>query len=301
MIERFYPLGYPVDITSNSDLALAAASRSWGSWPALFDPAPMRFEIEMHAGPASLDTPVFEAPAGWLRFSAGDHNFAVFELAARTGYINVSIQALRNDEAGHHGFQHHWLEALVLSALDSVFFTPLHAACVARDGAGTLLCGDSGAGKSSLAYACARRGWTLISDDAVHLAPGPERTGVGGSNLIHLREPARALFPELGTLRTRYAPNGKRAIEIDSAAQGFHTARCATASRCFFLRRRPGRAAVREFPVDAAIRYFLKYLFPRDTTAAERHLRGFLSSRPRVLEYEHVQDAIEVLESRSEP
>jgi hypothetical protein len=148
-----------------------------------------------------------------------------------------------------------------------------------------------------LAYACARRGWTLVSDDAVHLAPGPERTGVGGSNLIHLREPARVLFPELEALQTRFAPNGKRAIEIDSAPQGFHTARCATASRCFFLRRRPGRATVREFPVDAAIRYFIKYLFPRDTTAAERHLRGFLSSPPRVLEYEHVQDAIEVLES----
>ena len=144
MIKRLYPLGYPVDITSNSELAFEAASLSWGSWPALFDVAPMRFEIETHAGPASMDIPCFEAPSGWLRFSDGDHNFAVFELEARTGYMSVSALG---DQAR---FRHHWLEALVLSALDSVFFTPLHAACVARDGAGTLLCGDSGAGKSFL-------------------------------------------------------------------------------------------------------------------------------------------------------
>jgi len=209
----------------------------------------MRFEIETHDGPAPRNTPNFEAPAGWLTFSADGNNLAAFELGARTGYLRVGGEALR-DEAR---FRHHWLEALVLTALDSVFFTPLHAACVARDGAGTLLCGDSGAGKSSLAYACARRGWTLVSDDAVHLAPGPESVGVGGSNLIHLREPARALFPELTALDASAAPNGKQAIEIDSAARGFRTARYAFASRCYFLRRRPGPAAVRPFSARAAL------------------------------------------------
>jgi hypothetical protein len=47
----------------------------------------------------------------------------------------------------------------------------------------------------------------------------------------------------------------------------------------------------------AAIQYFLKYLLPRDTTAAERHLHKFLSAEPSVLEYEHMDDAIAVLES----
>jgi len=294
MAMRLYPLGYPVDIVASDKEVLLAASKSWGAWPALFDHAPpMRFEIETHDGVAPRTVPHFEAPAGWLRFSAGDHNFAVFELESRTGYMSVGGGALR-DEAG---FRHHWLEALVLTALDSVFFTPLHAACVARDGAGTLLCGDSGAGKSSLAYACARRGWTLVSDDAFHLAPGPESIGVGGSNFIHLREPGRDLFPELDHVETGAAPNGKQAIEIDTAAHGLKTARTAVASRCYFLRRRPGPAAVRSFPVGPAIQYFLKYLLPRDTTAAERHLHKFLSAEPSVLEYEQLDDAVAVLEA----
>jgi hypothetical protein len=288
---RFYPLGYPVDIASRSDAVFAAAARNWGAWPALFDEAPIRFEVEMHHGPAPVRRPGFEAPTGWLKFSAGDRNFAAFDLAAHTGYMSVSARVLRDERV----FQHHWLEALVLTALDSVFFTPLHAACVAQDGVGTLLCGDSGAGKSSLAYACARRGWTLVSDDAVHLAPGPERIGVGGSNLIHLREPARALFPELNAAGSAPAPNGKQAIELDAAGLGFHTARKAVASRCVFLRRRRGPAEWRVFPAGEAVEYFLKYLLPRDTAPAERHLREFLSPEPLVLEYEHVEDAVRAL------
>lgn len=294
---RVYPLGHPVDIVvsgeANSGAVPAAASKSWGAWPPLFDEVPMRFEIEIHGGVAPLRAPSFTAPTGWLKFCAGDRNFAVFELESRTGYMSVGVSALRDETT----FRHHWLEALVLTALDSVFFTPLHAAFVARDGVGTLLCGDSGAGKSSLAYACARRGWTLVSDDAVHLTPGRENVGVGGSNFIHLREPARALFPELNDLAARAAPNGKAAIEIDGVAHGLNTARSAVASRCYFLRRRPGPPAVRPFSADSAIWYFLKYLFPRDTVAAARHLREFLSPAPCLLEYEHMDDAVSALES----
>jgi hypothetical protein len=121
--------------------------------------------------------------------------------------------------------------------------------------------------------------------------------GVGGSNLIHLREPARDLFPELDAMDGGLAPNGKQAIEIDAATEGFLTARHAFVSRCFFLRRRPGPPAVRPFSTCAAIQYFLKYLFPRDTASAERHLREFLSTEPCTLEYERIEDAIMVLES----
>lgn len=291
---RLHPLGYPAEIESGCRPVLSAACESWRAWPRLFDAPPVQVIVEVQSGSAPPpDLPRFEASPERLRFTADEGNFAHFDLEARQGLLRVTDGLLH--EAAR--FRHHFLEALVLTALDCVFFTPLHAACVARKGAGVLLCGDSGAGKSSLAYACARRGWTFVSDDAVHLAPGPERTGVGGSNIIHLREPSRALFPELHALDAGHAPNGKRAIEIDAAAHGFRTARHATASHCLFLERRPGPAAVRPYSAPAAIDYFLKYLSPRDTTAAERHLREFLSPAPLLLEYERVEDAIDVLET----
>lgn len=289
----FHPLGYPVEIASDSEIALRAACGLWSTWPALFeragsDAAPLRIEVRVHKGAVPTRPPRFENPA---RFVCDPINFAEFNIGSRSGLISISESALASI-----CFRHHFLEALALTALDAIFFTPLHAACVASDRVGVLLCGDSGAGKSSLAYACAQRGWTLVSDDAVHLAPGPERIGVGGSNIIHLREPARELFDALGGLRAARMPNGKQAIEIDAAAHGFRTARHATIGPCVFLERRPGPPCWSDFSKDAAIAYFLKYVAPRDTSRAEAHLREFLDSTPRLLRYEHAGEAAEALD-----
>jgi len=290
-VRRFYPLGYPVDFTANSERALEAASKLWGSWPMIFDCPVLSIDIQIHPGPRPTGVQRFEARAGFLRFSCDESNVAEFDVARRAGRLSAGSEALDDELC----FRHHWLETLVLTALDSVFFTPLHAACIAANGSGTLLCGDSGAGKSTLAYACARGGWTLVSDDAVHLAPGPGRVGVGGSNKIRLREGSRALFPEISARQAIRAPNGKRTIEIDCSDLGFRTARHARIDRCVFLERRRGPVRVNSLPVRDAIHYFLKYLHPRETARAERHLREVLKHDPMLLKYEHVDDAREAL------
>ncbi len=64
-------------------------------------------------------------------------------------------------------------------------------------------------GKSSLAYACACRGWTYVSDDASSLLrSGTERKVIGNSRLFRFRPAAVDLFPELrasGALRATAA------------------------------------------------------------------------------------------------
>ena len=47
--------------------------------------------------------------------------------------------------------------------------TTLHATCVAIDGRGLLIMGESGSGKSDLALRLIDRGATLVSDDYCHL------------------------------------------------------------------------------------------------------------------------------------
>jgi hypothetical protein len=289
--ERLYPLGYPVDFVANSERALEAAANIWGTWPIIFDDPALRMTIHVHGGPRPIGVQKFEARGGFLRFSCDESNVAEFDSSTRQGRISIGSDALEDSVC----FRHHWLETLVLTALDSVFFTPLHAACVAKNGRGTLLCGDSGAGKSTLAYACARAGWALVSDDAVHLAPGPTRVSVGGSSRIHLREPSRKLFPELSALDVRRAPNGKPAIEIDARALGLNNAYEARVDRFVFLRRRPGPPRLSTFPIRDALDYFLKYLLPRETARAERHLRQVLTAEPVLLEYETVEDALKAL------
>jgi hypothetical protein len=274
---RFHPLGYPLEISSGTWGVLDVASEIWAPWPPLFEAPPVRIQVSVHDGEAPRNAPRFSAPPGLLKFCSDGGNYGEFDPAQRRGVVSIAESALES-----HLFRRDFLEALTLTALDSVFFTPLHAACISRNGVGTLLCGDSGAGKSSLAYACSQRGWTLVSDDAIHLAPGPERMGVGGSSIVRLREPGAD-------------PTGEQTIEIDPAANGLSTARSAAVGRCVFLRRRPGPVEWRDFPESAALEYFLKYLFPRDTVRAARQLREFLASPPALLEYENVDDAAAAL------
>ena len=47
----------------------------------------------------------------------------------------------------------------------------LHATCVSLGGAGLLLLGVPGSGKSSLALRLMERGWSLVADDQVDIAP----------------------------------------------------------------------------------------------------------------------------------
>lgn len=78
----------------------------------------------------------------------------------------------------------------------------LHAsAAVDPRGMAWLFAGPSGVGKSTLAYALSRQGWSILGDDGVVLEPTP-----GGAKLHAWREPLQvssALTPEFPELRER--------------------------------------------------------------------------------------------------
>jgi hypothetical protein len=122
----------------------------------------------------------------------------------------------------HGYFRYHFLEALTYVMLGARYLAPVHAACVALDGSGVLLCGDSGAGKTSLAYSCARRGWTYVADDASHLLrPGTERRILGRPHEIRFRSNAAQLFPELADYPSVKRGNGKLDLEIKTSELRF--------------------------------------------------------------------------------
>jgi hypothetical protein len=111
--------------------------------------------------------------------------------------------------------RYHFIEAAALSLISMLRAVALHGACVEVRGRGVLLCGDSGAGKTSLAFAGARSGWKYVSDDAsyldLHRADG---TVVGNCHKIRFRDKGAQLFPELGSCPISHRVAGKPSIEL---------------------------------------------------------------------------------------
>jgi len=63
----------------------------------------------------------------------------------------------------------------------------LHGNCVAREGAGVLIVGPPGSGKSDLTLRLLRRGWDLIADDRVEIDGLTARAPAALSGLLEVR------------------------------------------------------------------------------------------------------------------
>jgi hypothetical protein len=287
----FHPLGYPVLIEADATEPLRLAAESWGASRPLFDAPPLHLTIRVQPGILPEDSPRYQASADGFSLVCDHLTRGGFSIRAHAACLHLSRAVLEQPEF----FRYQLLECLVLTALDTVYFVGLHAACVVPPGRdGVLLCGASGSGKSTLAYACARAGWTFVSDDS-HLAPGAVNIVTGSSDKIRLRDPARELFPELLTGPSVTAPNGKQCIEVDPA-RNFSASVSASAQHCVFLSRRPGPAAVSRYPEACAVEYFMRYNTRHDRSGAEQRLRDFVRGGAWLLEYEHLEDAISTLE-----
>ncbi len=75
----------------------------------------------------------------------------------------------------------------------------MHGSCVSRDGAGVLLLGPPGAGKSDLAMRLLARGFQLVADDQVAIQDGIARPAPALAGLLEVRG--------LGILRLAHAPD----------------------------------------------------------------------------------------------
>ena len=273
--EIWYPLGYPLQIETESPAVLATCRDAWGHWPRLFDVEPLRLRVWVGGGAAAV-RPQFFVERGAAAYVADKDNCGGFRTGGRLAWLRVSEKTALN----YVEFRYHFLEALALTLLDTVAFTPIHAACISRANRAVLLCGDSGAGKSSLAYLAATSGWTFVSDDAVHVVQGGTGGLVGNPYKLHLRAEAKSLFRELSCRAPRSVPNGKTAIEISTAVLSTKV-QCGPVAACVFLRRRPGRTRILPHPAHSALEYFSKYAWwPRRAAA---YLRLPIGSYKRML------------------
>src|SRR5688572_11710855 len=86
--KRYYPLGFPLDLFSNSELILEAADASWGEWTQAFErpPTVLRIGVEGSSEPRSSVAPVYRGFRNLLSMHGGPDEFAVCDLAQGFGY-----------------------------------------------------------------------------------------------------------------------------------------------------------------------------------------------------------------------
>jgi hypothetical protein len=230
----FYPAGCALEVSSNSAAVLMMAANLWRRYPALSGAQPLRLRIiDGGSQPDSVRQRLPPCGEGHL-FSIvhGEHDFALADLS--TGFAFASLSRETLSDSGR--FSYFFLEPLVYAMLGARYFVFVHASCISRDGCAILLCGDSGSGKTCLAYACARLGWDYVSGDALHIVRGGDyRTVIGRPYEIRFRESARRLFPELGRFRPAARPNGKTDLEIDTAELGIPVALRSLARHIVFI------------------------------------------------------------------
>jgi len=85
----------------------------------------------------------------------------------------------------------------------------MHASCAAKDGAGVLLLGPPGSGKSDLVLRLMDRGFMLVADDRVEIENGVARPPAALAGLLEVRG--------LGILRLPHLPEARLALAVELA------------------------------------------------------------------------------------
>ncbi len=246
----YYPMGFGVEIATNSRDILSASDAVWSRFPRLSAAAPVRLRVAVSGTPAGRTSGVtMRGQENQVSIVESISDFAVADLARGFSFAWLTPKTAADPVHTRYYF----LEPLAYLMLDALYFVPIHASCVALGGAAVVLCGDSGAGKTSVAYECARRGWKYLSDDATHVLRGSaDYTVVGRPYHIRFRHSAVRLFPELSSFAPARRPNGKLDLEIETDRLGLSVAFQSKAREIVFLVRRSSNGSPRVRQMEKA-------------------------------------------------
>jgi len=289
-----YPLGFPLQLKTNSGEVLEAAEESWRERSQEFDKEPVILEVVVSGGGGGYPPPpVYRGRKHLISVVSDAENCGLSDFKRHFAYCFLSSEAVRDRSF----VSYYFLEALAKVTLTQLYLTPIHAACVAREGKGVLLCGASGMGKTSLAYFCTRNGWTYVSDNESWIVRDRGTLVMGNPARIRFRENAVELFPELMGKEPRRYWNGKMSIEITPAGA---TAGQCCATQVVFLRRQPEEpSTIRQLGAGEVVERFLAELpLYEDEVRMEQtnSLWRIAALNPVELVYSRMEDALRLLE-----
>jgi len=295
----FYPLGFPVGIKTNSEEVLAAANESWGMFHKLHPVQPLQVRIGVLPG-RSLDcppSPTCRGQRNLLTNVADGENYMAIDLRQGFAFGWLTETAVRNRAY----LRYHFIEGTIWVLLEALYLTSVHAACVQLDGHGILLCGDSGAGKSSLAYACAQDGWNFLSDDSsVLLRKRGGRMVTGNPYQMRFRESATTLFPELKKQPVSQRLSGDFRIELPTLDASDLTliSECEIDYLVFLNRTEPHPEGLFEFPRHKALKWLEQVVCYGEESVRKQHraaLRHLLTASVFEMRYTRLDSALHLL------
>jgi hypothetical protein len=295
----FYPLGFPLELATNSEAVIAAAKQSWGTFPVAYPVTPVSLNLAVteEEDEEMPERPRFRSHQHLMSIVANVHNQVIcdFSRGTASGWVTRSMA----ENTGMLRLR--FLESSVMMMLVTAHLAPFHSALVTRNGVGVALCGESFAGKSTLAYACARSGWTFIADDGTFLLRNhQDRYAVGNPYSVRFREDAKFLFPELANCRVALRPNGALGMEVRTSELPVSTASGCSIDHVVFLRRSSsGPAKLNHFGAEGALAWLERAVLygPAEIQAAQRQAyRRLLSAGIWELHYSDLSDAVNVLD-----
>jgi hypothetical protein len=219
-------LGIHVVFESNDPIIIGIAEDAFGAWRVLENAPRLLSELRVRVR-VLVENGDETAPGGHspITYKQPDHLRVILRT---TGTVGVADAARREAllyttpalVADRQHFRYGVLEALVLAVLTKLDRLPLHAACIARGDTALLLAGPSGTGKSTLAYAAARAGYKVLSEDYVNVQLEPRLRVWGMPGFLHVPPEAAAHFAELAGIKPSLMANGKQKLAISIAQIG---------------------------------------------------------------------------------
>jgi hypothetical protein len=302
LVEELAPLGVGLRLETNSRHILEAARDAFGRYGTeASDKEAPRFALRLLAEPSFRETapwpePVYRGQGSLFYVCVGRQNTAVADLRQRqaTGFVAAAMaEDIRF-------LQRTFLECLVLTMLThgpGATHTYVHASAVVKDGRGLLLSGPRESGKSTLAYACAKRGFRILTDDVVYLREESNGLSAWGRPWqMRFLPDCTNHFPELSRA---CEDNGVIQIDLEEFLPD-RVQTCCEPSAVFFLDRTSSHPECEELPPEEAARLLARDLIYDSPEVMERHCRTWLHLARRgsyVLRYGNDWDsAIRLLE-----